>query len=65
MTTLCTVCRKKLPEVIVGSDVAHHFVYDRVDYELKYIELAHDDCAKADNLVLSPRRYWNISLEVN
>lgn len=41
----CSCCSQE----ISGDPVADHRVYSRVDGELKYIELAHIDCARTDN----------------
>ena len=44
--TLCAFCRKPLEE---GQHAADLFVYERYDpTELKFIELAHRECAIAD-----------------
>lgn len=55
VTCLCSVCRLNIKE---GDKMADHYVYE-FDGSLDYIELAHENCAIADN---AARRstYWSI-----
>ena len=54
---LCALCREDIPEELFGETghVADHHVYKYG--ELKYIELAHRECAETDNF-LRKEQYW-------